>query len=554
MNGTQTTPPVAVALEHITGPARGAMTWLSASTLDVTLDDGCLVHISEARSSERSSEGSSESSRGGDDSNGSLVARLHRTDGTYEIETPAGKSVWVNGQRVTAQRLNHGDTVEFGETGPLCRCRFYTEHSSVSNTVGDIVSDIFAYLKVSRQPMLRRCVWAVTAFFGRLTHETSIFFRLTLLVAIISFGVLAYQQTVLNAQLRESINNAAARLDTVGMAMINAEKDAIHASDLKTLRDSLQSRVTMNLSRLEELEQRSTATRRVIRASGPSVVLVLGTYGFREIDGDRFLRRAVTEGGFAALTPLGRPQLSLDGDGPTIELQFTGTGFFVGNDGTLVTNRHVALPWEQDAGSGDFSSMGVEPVMRRLAVYRMGNPRAEPVQLLIASDNADLALLQLSTPTDPQPGLELAQGFPAPGAEVVLMGFPTGLRSILAQSGAEFVAELQAAGALGFWDIADRLAQRNYISPLSSRGIVGQVTQATIVYDAETTHGGSGGPLLDINGRVIAINTAILPEFGGSNLGVPVAKLHELLAIAGLDGYLSDQHRGSSRFGPEILP
>ena len=50
---------------------------------------------------------------------------------------------------------------------------------------------------------------------------------------------------------------------------------------------------------------------------------------------------------------------------------------------------------------------------------------------------------------------------------------------------------------------------------------MGQVTSASIVYDAETTSGGSGGPVLNLSGSVVAVNTAILPEFGGSNLGVP---------------------------------
>ena len=31
------------------------------------------------------------------------------------------------------------------------------------------------------------------------------------------------------------------------------------------------------------------------------------------------------------------------------------------------------------------------------------------------------------------------------------------------------------------------------------------------------------------NGQVIAINAAILPEFGGSNIGVPVSHLQDLL-------------------------
>ena len=70
--------------------------------------------------------------------------------------------------------------------------------------------------------------------------------------------------------------------------------------------------------------------------------------------------------------------------------------------------------------------------------------------------------------------------------------------------------------------------------PLASRGIIGQVSRATVVYDADTTNGGSGGPVLDINGDVIAVNAAIIPEYSGSNLGVPAEYARRLLEDAGV--------------------
>ena len=50
----------------------------------------------------------------------------------------------------------------------------------------------------------------------------------------------------------------------------------------------------------------------------------------------------------------------------------------------------------------------------------------------------------------------------------------------------------------------------------------GDVLPDKIVYDAQTTSGGSGGPLFNDQGQVIGINFAILRDFGGSNFAIPV--------------------------------
>ena len=105
---------------------------------------------------------------------------------------------------------------------------------------------------------------------------------------------------------------------------------------------------------------------------------------------------------------------------------------------------------------------------------------------------------------------------------------------MLAQTGESFIEELQKTEDTEFWSVAARLAKDGHIAPLASGGIVGRSTPTTIVYDAETTHGGSGGPVLDTNGSVVAVNTAIMSEYGGANLGIPAAKVRVLLEEAGL--------------------
>ncbi len=511
--------PPMVALEHMTGPARGSVSWLGAPTLDITLDAGCYLHVSETAPGPSPED---------------LVARLHRVDDTYEIEAPEGRSVWVNKKRIALQRLKHGDTVEFGETGPLCRARIFTGHGPARNTVADILSDSVAYLRASRQPPPRRAVRAAGALLTRLSRETTVLFRITVLVAIAAFAFLAYQQIQLNARLQQSIESGAARLDSFAAAMVQAQNEALRPSDLAALREELAERVTSNVARLEELELRSQASGRVIALATPSVVFLQGAYGFRERSSQRMLRHFVGPDGRPLLSPRGRPLLTLDGDGPVAEIQFTGTGFAEGDGGALVTNRHVAAPWEQDAGAEALAIGDVEPVMLKFIAYLPGAEKAVPVTLLLASETSDLAILTLEAGATPPPGLKLAAGAPASGDEVIVLGYPTGLRSMLAQSGDAMIAELQKAKDTNFWTVAERLAAEGYISPLASRGIVGQATRATIVYDAETTHGGSGGPVLNVAGEVVAVNSAILPEFGGSNLGVPAERVRELLDAAEL--------------------
>ncbi len=510
---------VAAALEHLTGPSRGTVTWLSASALDISLSSGRLIQVSEARPGDPPDD---------------LVACLHRAENTYEIEVPEGLSVWVNGDRVTAIRLEHCTMIEFGETGPLSRFRLYAEGDPVRKTVTDILSDCVAYLRVSRQPVANRMFRAFFELLMQLTRETTILFRVTGLIVIVAFTALAYQQHRLNTRLQQSIESGAARLDSVAAALARAREEALSPSDLTALREELGQRLSSSVERVEALEQRSRASGRVIAESMSSVGFLQGAYGFRERSTGRMLRHVVNDDGRPLISPRGQPLLSLEGDGPVTELQFTGTGFVVGESGVLVTNRHVALPWENDASAESLTAQDLEPVMIKFIVYLPGKATAVPVELLLASESADLAVLIREDESEVIPSLSLAAARSAAGDEVIVMGYPTGLRSMLAQSGEAFIEELQKTENTGFWSVAARLAEGGYIAPLASRGIVGQATPATIVYDAETTHGGSGGPVLDMNGDVVAVNSAILPEFGGSNLGVPAAKVRALLEEAGL--------------------
>jgi serine protease Do len=505
----------AIALQHLTGRCRGRMTWLNGATLDICLDDACIPHIRE---------GGSETEY--DD----VAAHLSRDGDTYTIAAPESRSLWVNGVNVKTQNLKNGDLIEFGDDGPLSRFRIFREDQRVKKSVTDILRDGLLYFRVSRKPFAARLIRAFTQLCARLAQETTLLYRAMVVIALLGLTFAVYQQGRVSSLIQERIASDTERIEDFAAALTRTRDEALRPGDLIALREEVATRLTSASDRLEALEQRSQASARVIANSLPSVVFLQGAYGFQERSSGRMLRHVVDADGSPEISPRGQPLLTLDGDGPLAERQFNGTGFAVGDGRTLVTNRHVALPWENDTNISAMAKKGVEPVMLKFIAYAPDIAESGTVDLIRTSDEADLAILRLEGMLRPLPSLPLADIRPAPGAEIIVMGYPTGLRSLLAQSGEEFIVELQETDDTGFWSVAARLARRGYIAPLASRGIVGQVSLATIVYDAETTHGGSGGPVLDTNGAVIAVNTAILPEFGGSNLGIPVAKVRALIA------------------------
>jgi serine protease Do len=508
----------AIALQYLTGPSCGRATWLIGADLEFSLKEGRFPHVTSARP--------------GEDCAGA-IAHLRTSRGTYEITALADRALWVNGERVKSRILQDQDLIEFGDTGPLSRFCIYRQERSARKSVAEIVRDGLVYLRVSRRPFGQRIKRFLVSLGGRLARETTLLFRIGVIMAIVILAVTVFQQGRINTLLREQISSETEKIDAFSAALARARDEALTPADLNSLRGEFGEKFTSAAERLQALEQRSQAAATVIAKSSFSVVFLQGAYGFRETTSGRMLRHIIGADGSRLLSANGQPLLSLDGEGPVAERQFSGTGFAIGDGTRLITNRHVARPWENDANVEALAGRNLEPVMLKYIAYAPGIKEAGTVELLRVSSVSDLAILRLDGMAEIIPGLELAEALPRAGEEVIVMGYPTGLRSMLIHAGQEIVAELQESAGTDFWLVAALLAERGHIVPLASRGIVGKSTPSSVVYDAETTHGGSGGPVIDTSGAVVAVNAAVLPEFGGANLGVPA---HEVRALLELDG------------------
>ncbi len=507
--------PPPAALRHLTGPSRGATSWLSLALHDLTMDAAGRLHV-HAGAGERAPPGA--------------LARFRRAGGGYLLETPAGREVWVGRVRVAERRLRHGDMIEFGDEGPVSRYEVYDGAHPRRSTIPDILADAAAYLRVSRRPWQSRLWRAGAGTAARLLRETTLLFRVTALLALAAGGWLLFQQRGEIARLEARLEAGASRLEAVAIGLAEARRAALSEADLDALRRDL----AEGIGRIGALEAHTRAGSEVVAAAAPAVLFLQGAYGYRHAESGRMLRLVVDAEGRPRLSPFGKLLLTLDGPGPIAEREVTGTGFLVADpaDGApvLVTNRHVARAWERDAAAAAAEAEGLEPVPLRLIAYAPG--RAEPLALAERRVGAavDLALLALEGDGAGLPLLEIAERAPEVGETVLALGYATGLKAMLAQSGEAFIAERQAEGETDFWTIARRLAEAGLVRPLASRGIVGQVAPGTVVFDAGTTHGGSGGPVLDLAGRVVAVQSAILPDYGASNLGVPAAALARFLA------------------------
>ena len=79
---------------------------------------------------------------------------------------------------------------------------------------------------------------------------------------------------------------------------------------------------------------------------------------------------------------------------------------------------------------------------------------------------------------------------------------------------------------------ATELAALSLIRPSVTYGHLGDVVGDKLIYDAPTTHGGSGGPVFNAKGEVIGVNFAYMDGFSGATLGVSVESLRPLLEEA----------------------
>ena len=185
-----------------------------------------------------------------------------------------------------------------------------------------------------------------------------------------------------------------------------------------------------------------------------------------------------------------------------------GSGIVLSPDGYILTNAHVAR-----AGGA-------------LRVRRRGAPVA-PAELIGADERTDLAVVR--TPDAGPPPLALADSRRLQVGQLVMaIGNPFGFdRSV----------SLGVVSAL-FRELPTRSG----------------ILEGLIQTDAAVNPGHSGGPLLDMDGRVVGINTAMLTAAGGIGFAVPAHTASWVAAVLIQHGEVRRPYLGIRARSEELDP
>ncbi|MBI2115695.1 MAG: trypsin-like peptidase domain-containing protein [candidate division NC10 bacterium] len=469
-----------------------------------------------------------------------FLAEIRREAGNFLLTDIAGAGVWVNDQKVSETFLAPGDSFQLGQNGPQFRFRTCRDNEECK-TLRLIVADSRAIARaeqaaplVSATTFLRFLVRDLVreASWGARVTAAAIFLVTLTLAAGVPFAMYSGYRTSQETRqavgaLRLSLKEE--RISRDGLATrLEAERERIGrqqeaVATLQKERERLLGALQQTESKLHLREAEERAGERLIARFAGGVALVQGALSLVDPQGHPVRYAALDDDGQPRRDPSGRPLLSPDGKGPVATMPFSGTAFLVSRDGLFVTNRHVVEPWRGDESLEGLLAAGYTPRMTSLRAFVPGIRVAVPLTVVRVSDDADVALIRgdLKGARVPVLALDHSGRGPVPGRPVLLMGYPRGLEALMARADPATVQRLMAEDIPDEYALADRIAALDLIRPSITQGLLADVQPHQVTYDALTTGGGSGGPVLSTDGKVIAINYAVLQQFAGSNFGIP---------------------------------
>ena len=438
---------------------------------------------------------------------------VFRPDGCSYYAMAVEGQVFVNRQEIREIILDNGDLIELGLGGPKLRFRIQAD-GRPCKPVHQMLSDarevhresgLFVSTKTLQRDLIVHSTWRL-----RIGVVLGV-----ALIAVLSgwFGTAVGSSRT--ARIHEALRQRLTRDYEQTLADLAQDieefrrREAGHASrgEVEALRLDLARRTEL----VDTMADRNAALRRVLDEYSQGVCLLHGIYTFQ----------IEYEGALVGVT---------DADGKPLMMEYMGSGFLADGRGHVITNRHVAEPWWRNDTVAPLLAQGLTPVFTHLTATFPGHApvKIDTGTIRLSSNNVDVAVLRVDIREVPVLPLYSKPLADLRGERVIVLGYPTGVNAMLARAETETREEILAA-ATDTTSLIDQLVKHGAVSPVITQGALNEVYERRLVYDAETTSGGSGGPVFGPTGEVIGVNFAVTYDFDGSNFGVPIAHARALL-------------------------
>ncbi len=472
------------------------------------------------------------------------IADIYDDEGVYHLATHAesnGLEIKLNGEEIDVEEstagypLQDGDVIDFGRG------------LSSASILFQVMPENF-----SMSQLVRRNAGAIEQAQPQPVHP------LTATLFVKELTASLWAEVPRKVKLIGLITGSIITLAIIGLiytAIVIVHRNSVQNELIKNQIEQEQAKRQKDQETIEQLqkkleqqrdaeEQSRLFTQNIADRYSAGVCLIVGSYSFVERGTGRLLRYETADD--ANENPVdqnGNLLASVDGAGPPVRIDYTGTGFVInvsadGSEGVIVTNKHVVRPWATDQIAQIIMQQGAGLRVRldTLEAFFPAIKTPFPLKEIGSSPRYDVSLCRFDPGNAALPKLPMNTAEPVITSPVVLIGYPTGVDGLLLRIDDIERREIVRLHGQSAEDIAQGLAEKGLIRPLTTTGTITDVPPGgRITHDAQTTEGGSGSPLFDRSGQVIAVNSAILTtadgkgNFGGSNFGVPIKIAYDMM-------------------------